>query len=519
MILLKNISKSFGGKVVLKEVNLTIPKKEHIALVGKNGSGKSTLLRILAGLLEPDDGKVENPQGLRVGYFPQEIPKKDQEQTGEQFFNSLLSLNKDKLYGEMGLFFKKLQFSPEKLKQKIEDLSGGEKSKILLMLILKSPADIFLLDEPTNNLDLRGLVVLEEFIDSSQKGFFIVSHDRKVLDRFVESVVEMNDQTNTVEIYHNYSYSEYLHECKMKEQRELDVYNNDQRERKRLEETILLKKQEARKMQRGSKKPRDKDKFVVGFKKDRSKKIASQASTIEKRLKRIKEINRPRQPLPLNLEFDLAERSGDIVFRLEKAKVNYYNFSVGPVDVEIHYGDRVVILGPNGGGKTTLLKLLIGEMKPDSGFNYIGSRVNIGYLSQEIRFNNQEKILGWFLKNTQIDETNVRRILARFGFLQEEVYSKIGRVSPGQRSRLILASLMARKINCLILDEPSNHLDIEVLDRLEGALKIFSGTIVMVSHDRYLIDQIDITKTYLIEEGRINPLLDYHEYQRRILGD
>jgi len=519
MILLKNVNKSFGGKIVLKEINLVIPKKGHVALVGKNGSGKSTLLRIVAGLLEPDDGKVENLQGLKISYFPQEIPENDQDQTGEEFFNSYLSVSVNKIYGEMGLLFKKLQFSPEKLKQKIKVLSGGEKSKILLMLILKSSADIFLLDEPTNNLDLRGLVVLEEFIDSSQKGFFIVSHDRKVLDRFVESVVEMNDKTNTVEIYRNCSYSEYLRECKMKEERELEAYNRYEKERKRLEKTILLKKQEAKKMQKGSKKPRDKDKFVVGFKKDRSKKIASQALTIEKRLKRTEEINRPYQPLPLNLGFDLTERSGNIVFRLEKAKVNYSNFSVGPVDLEIHYGDRVVILGPNGEGKTTLLKLLMREIKPSSGFNYIGSRVNIGYLSQEIRFDNQEKILGWFLKNTQIDETNVRRILARFGFLQEEVYSKIGRVSPGQRSRLILASLMARKINCLILDEPSNHLDLEVLDRLEGALKMFPGTIVMVSHDRYLIDQIGITKTYLIEKGKINPLLDYHEYQRRILGD
>jgi len=303
----------------------------------------------------------------------------------------------------------------------------------------------------------------------------------------------------------------------MKEKQELEAYNNYQKERKRLEETVLLKKQEAKKIQKGSKKPRDKDKFIAGFKKDRSKKIASQASNIEKRLKRIEKINHPRQPLPLNLRFDLVERSVDIVFRLEKVKANYNNFSVGPIDLEIHYGDRIVILGPNGEGKTTLLKLLMGKIRPNSGSSCIGSRVNMGYLPQEVYFDYEEKILDWFLKNTQTDETNVRRILARFGFLREEVYAKIGKVSPGQRSRLILASLMARGINCLILDEPSNHLDIEALNRLEKALKTFSGTIVMVSHDRYLIDQIGVTKTYLIEKGRINTLLDYREYQRRIL--
>jgi len=386
------------------------------------------------------------------------------------------------------------------------------------MLILRSSADIFLLDEPTNNLDLQGLVLLEEFINSSQKGFFIVSHDRKLLNQFVDGVVEMNEQTNAVEIYRNCSYAEYLQERKMKEEHEQEAYQDYLDEKKRLEDTVRLKKQEAQNIQRGPKKPRDHDKFIIGFKKDRSKKITSQAAAIEKRAGQLAELEPPTQPLPLNLRFNLADRSGNIVFRLEDAQVNYPNFTLGPINLEILYGDRVAILGPNGEGKTTLLKLLLEKIKPDSGSSHIGTRVEIGWLPQETTFDYQERIIDYFLKEAPIDESNARRILARFGFPQEKVYAKIGKVSPGQRSRIILAILMARPINCLVLDEPSNHLDPQVLDRLEAAMKDFNGTLVMVSHDRYLIDQVGITKTYLVERGVISPLTDYHEYEKIIIS-
>lgn len=521
MINLKNVSKSFGQQVVLRNVDMAVFEHEFIALVGRNGSGKTTLLKILASILEPDEGKVEMLNGLKVAYFPQEISLDDQKKSGKELLARIMGLAPEKVIGEIGSLFKKLRFSPEKLDSSIELLSGGEKSKLLLMLILSSNADIFLLDEPTNNLDLRGLVILENFIMSSSRGFLIVSHDRKFLERLVVGVIEINDETHNVEIYHPTTYTTYLTERKRKEKKEQELYKDYQNEKERLLETTRKKKQEAIRMARGPKKPRDKDKYIIGFKKDRSKKIASQASSLETRLARLQEIRRPLFRLPLNLRFQFSERSGDVVFRLKDIELNRDHFHLGPLNLEVDYGDHIAIIGPNGEGKTTLLEFLIGKQKPENGngFVHLGSRVNIGYLPQEAGFHSQDNVLKYFLEKTEINESNARRILARFGFSADDIRIKAQDLSPGERSRLILSTLMAREVNCLILDEPTNHLDPEALDRLEEALKNFTGTIVMVSHDRYLIDQISITKTYLMENGKLFPLRDYHDYENLVLSE
>lgn len=512
MISLKSISKSFGNKIVLKGINLTIFEKEKIAFVGKNGSGKSTLLKIIAGLLEPDQGIIEKPKDLKIAYFPQEIPKEEQEKTGEEFLAQKLFIKKDKVRGIISTLFQKLDFPERALKKRIKELSGGEKSKILLMLILKSSADVFLLDEPTNNLDLRGLILLEQFINNSQKGFCIVSHDRKLLEKFAKSVVEIDSQNQKIKTYrHLKSFAQYLQEKKNEERREQEAYEAYIKERQRLEAAVRFKKQEAQSIQKGPTKPRDNDKYVIGFKKDRSKKIASQASSIEKKIGRMEEIEKPRQPLPLNLKFHLAEKSGDIVLRLNKVIFR----SMGPIDLEVSYGDRIVIIGPNGEGKTTLLQIILGLTKIDQGLIQRGSNLKIGYLPQEIQFN-EDKVIDYFLQRTEIDEANARRILARFSFFEEEISSKVLEISPGQRSRLVLATIMAKPINCLILDEPSNHLDSEAINRLEGAIKDFKGTIIMVSHDRYLIDQINANRTVLLEKGKIKELKSYQEYEKSI---
>jgi ATPase subunit of ABC transporter with duplicated ATPase domains len=518
MIHLKNVSKSFGGQVVLKNVNLAVFEREFIALVGRNGSGKTTLLKIMAGILEPDEGEVEMLNGLRVAYFPQEIPEEEQKKTGKELLAEEMGLALEKVVGEIGALLKKLRFPAKKLDSPIETLSDGEKSKLLLMAILSSNADIFLLDEPTNNLDLHGLIVLENFIMSKSSGFIVVSHDRKFLDRLAVGVMEMDDQTHNVEIYHPFTYNAYLKERRRKEEKEWKLYESYEKERRRFLEAARKKKEKASRMARRPKKVRDKDKYVIGFKKDRARKVASQASSIEKRLEHLEEIKRPKRGLPLNLEFRFFERSGDVVFRLNKVEVKYDDFHFGPIDIEVTYGDRIVILGPNGEGKSTFLEILTGNRQPESGRVHIGSRVKVGYLPQKMIFGSQEKVLRYFLEKTGLDQANTRKTLARFGFCADDMSVKINSLSPGERSRFILATLMASEVNCLILDEPSNHLDPEALDRLEEALRQFTGTIIMVSHDRYFIDQVGATKTYLIEHGRLDILRDYHEYENKVLS-
>lgn len=517
MINLKNISKGFNGQIVLQNVNLSVFGQERIALVGANGSGKSTLLKILAGILEPDEGKVEKTSNLKVVYFPQEIPQENLKKTGRELLTQEMGITPERVLGEIGMLCKQLRFPVEKINARAETLSGGEKSKLMLIFILKSQADIFLLDEPTNNLDLQGLILLENFILTDKHGFLIVSHDRKFLDRLVAGVVEMNEEIHNVEIYHHVSYTSYLNERKRREKREQEAYEAYQIEKQRLLETARRKKQEAIKMARGPKQRRDNDKYIVGFKKDRSKKIASRASAIEKQADRLQEVKQHKHRLPLNLRFQFSKRSGNIIFRLKNIEVVRNHFRLGPLDWEVNYGDRIAILGPNGQGKSTLLQILTQERKIDNGFFSIGSMVKIGYLPQETDFKSGEYLLDYFLRTIKINQSDARRILARFGFSTDDIKLSTQDLSSGEKSRLILATLMAQDINCLLLDEPTNHLDPEALDRLEQALKEFSGTIVMVSHDRYLIDQVGITKTCLMENGKLSGLRDYREYEQKII--
>lgn len=513
MITLKNVNKSFDEKIVFKGINLSIFEGEIVALVGPNGSGKSTLLKIMAEIIKPDSGKIEKLLDLKIAYFPQEISSEHQNTTVKNFFAEQLNLNPEKVYGNVADLFGKLELPKEKLNSIIKNLSGGEKSKLMLISIIKSQANIFLLDEPTNNLDLHGLVMLENFINASICGFLIVSHDRKFLEKLAVEIIEINENTKNIETY-SCGYNDYLKTRKNKEKKEIEKYEDYLKEKGRLKETARNTKQEAQKIQKGPKSPRDHDKYITGFKKDRSKKIASHASQIEKRLENLKIVEKPKYHLPLNLEFNFIERSGDLVFSVENAISAQNNFNIGPINLGVNYKDRIVILGPNGGGKSTFLKMLIGDKDIKNGAVRIGSRVKIGYLPQELIFNNQDNIINYFLDNTDIMQSNGRKILARFGFFEDDIKTLVKDLSPGERSRLILATLMAKEVNCLILDEPTNHLDPEALDRLESALKNFQGTIIVVSHDRYFIDQIKTTKTYLMKSGKLLPLKDYHEYEK-----
>jgi ATPase subunit of ABC transporter with duplicated ATPase domains len=504
MLTVQKITKSFGPNLVLKDVSFTLKRGERLGVVGSNGVGKTTLLRIIEGSVKPDLGNIERLGDIRICYIPQEVVPISKTETGRDYlarisgpeFVSVLN------NGECRSILGKLSMDLADLERPINILSGGLKAKIALLPFFLSWADIFLLDEPTNSLDLPGLLFLEQRVVQSPSAFLIVSHDRKFLDRTVSKTIEIDEHYHTVTIYKG-GFSNYLQERNKRILRQWQRYNDYKDEVKRLQESARKQKRLVQRSKSSLKRPRDRDKLSRGYARERSKRVEKSGKFLEKRIERIKKVEKPWVRLPMKLVLEVDERSGDIVFELNKVVRKKQGFFLGPIDLTVNYGMKVAIVGPNGSGKTTLLRLLLGEEVPDSGTIRTGSRVNIGYLPQEFNFNPDETLLAEFLSRSPLDEATGRKLLNRFGLEEVDVGKRIKELSPGERSRLVLVIIMSQRANCLILDEPSSHLDLEALTQLEDALVEYPGTLIVVTHDRYLLDRIPLTATFVLgEEGR-----------------
>ena len=454
MLSLNNISLAFHNQELLKEASLKIAPGERIGLVGENGSGKSTLLKALAGLLEPESGTIERPG--TVSYLAQE-PVDDVS----------------------------------------SHLSGGEKSRLALDNVFSEKADVYLLDEPTNNLDLEALAWLEKKISDSPAAFLIVSHDRKFLDNTVTKIVEIDPFTQSLVVYGgNYSY--FREEKEKALDRERGTRKDHEERVAGLTDSIKEKKGW---VMTGLKNPNttDNDKFLRGVMVDRSTRIFRTAKKLEKQLEK----ERDEAPLKrrteqtLDFEFLPAERSGTVVFEATDVIKKFSTKTIGPVSAHIEWGDRVAITGPNGSGKTTFLEMLAGGMPSDGGSISRTANLSIGYLRQKPLVD-EKTPLESMPSSTREEITKSRHMLARFGFTDTSVNKQIRLLSPGERSRLILALLVVTQPNCIILDEPSNHLDTEALEALEKAIQSFEGTTIVVSHDRYFLERLRANRVIAI---------------------
>lgn len=457
IISITNLSKSFDNFAVFKHADFSIQQGEKIGLVGSNGSGKSTLLKILNGSIKPDEGSVSISKGSDIGYIPQEFDA--------------------------------------------DNLSGGEKTKKALAKIFSSQNDLLLLDEPTNNLDIEGLETLEKFVKESDKTFLVVSHDREFLDRTVNRIFEIDEVDKKLRIYDG-NFSSYLQARNARIEKEWAEYNDSVENKKRLEKTVEEKLRRADEISR-SKLP-DNDKMQGKTKVEWGQRIFQRgAKLLKNRLENTEILEKPKEFLPLNINFEVGERSGDKVLELVSVIKKMPSETLGPINLLIQYGDKILITGENGSGKTTLLKMIMGEVFPDSGEIKHGTNLKIGYLPQQEDFISEAKVKDEFIRHTKIEEGLSRRILNRFKLSTDDVNKKIKDLSSGERSRLIIATIMAQKVNCLILDEPSNHLDLQALESLEYAVKNFEGTLILVSHDRYFIKQIKPLKSFIIENGKL----------------
>jgi ATP-binding cassette, subfamily F, member 3 len=494
IISVTNLSKSFDNFAVFKHVDFSVQQREKIGLVGSNGSGKSTLLKILKGLVKPDKGNVTISKGVDIGYIPQEFDA-DKNCLVKDILKTELNQS------EIISILEKLKIGESMLNRPIGKLSGGEKTRVALARIFLSKHDFLLLDEPTNNLDIGGLELLEKFVKESDKTFLIVSHDREFLDRTVNRIFEIDEVDRKLRIY-NGNFSSYLQARYARIEQEWSVYSDSVENRKRLEKTVEEKLKRADEI--GRSELRDKDKMQGKTKIEWGQRIFQRgAKLLKNRLENIEVIEKPKEFLPLNINFEVEERSGDKVLELVSVTKKMPNQLLGSIDLLIQYGDKILITGENGSGKTTLLKMIMGQTPPDSGEIKYGTNLKIGYLPQQEYFVSEAKVKDEFVRHTKVEEGLARKILNRFKLSTEDVNKKVKDLSSGERSRLIIATIMAQKVNCLILDEPSNHLDLQALESLEYAVKNFKGTLILVSHDRYFIKQIALLKSFVIENGKI----------------
>jgi ATPase subunit of ABC transporter with duplicated ATPase domains len=441
-----DITKSHGVDVVLDGVSLVVPPRARIGVVGPNGAGKTTLLRVLAGLEEPDAGRVtRTPRDVTVRYLAQQ-----RERPG---------------------------------------LSGGEAARAALREIFDADDDVLLLDEPTNDLDFDGLALLERFVARTPASIVVVSHDRAFLERTVDRVVEFEAETRRIREFAG-NWSDYERAREAARRAHEDAFERYTAERDRFEALRRTRQGQARRA--GSRKLA---RETGGADRRGTHALSSKVRAAERALERLEEVEKPWQPWRLQLAFPALARGGDVVARLDHAVVRLGDFAVGPVSVELRHGDRVAIVGPNGSGKTTLLRALLGELPLESGTRHVGPSTRLGVLEQDRSFfERDEPLLEPFVERTGQTQEAARTLLAKFALGADEVTRPARSLSPGERTRATLALLAAQGANALILDEPTNHLDLEAIEELERALEGYEGTVVLVTHDRRFLEAFAATE-------------------------
>jgi ATP-binding cassette subfamily F protein 3 len=527
MLTVNSITKSFATQTVLSQVSFTLNRGERIALVGANGSGKTTLLRILASEEKADSGRVSfTAPGIRLGYLPQgqalppgetvgayigrqqgdlhalegrlaEISALMATRPGDpaleaEFDHTLEELNRaaaesrsiPQVMAGLGLG----DIPPERM---AEALSGGQKTRLALAGLLLAGPNLLLLDEPTNHLDLDMLEWLENWLLDFRGAALVVSHDRAFIDHVSTSILELDAFTHTLRRYDG-NYSDYMDRKRAEFERQREAFSDQREEVGKLKAAAEHLHSIAR-FKRGGKADNG-DKFAKGFFANRSLNTVARARQIEDRIERLntgERIDKPRPPRGLKIEFEGVPESSRRVVLMENLAVGYAGKAVlGGLNRAVRYGERLVVSGPNGCGKTTLLRTAAGQLPPVEGLLTLGSAVVPGYMAQ-----GQEDLdpsatpLSLLLTLTGWSETAARTFLSKYLFEGDDVFTPVPKLSYGERTRLSLAALVGQGCNLLLLDEPLNHLDIPAKTRFEEALSVYSGTIIMVTHDRYFIER------------------------------
>jgi ATPase subunit of ABC transporter with duplicated ATPase domains len=533
------VAAAFADRTLFSGLSLTVAPGDVVGLVGANGAGKSTLLRILAGVDAPAAGTVTlSPADAVVGWLPQETERRPGEDVAAHLarrtgvtaaqraldaaadalatgapgaddaystaFDRWMALGAADLDERTGQVLHDLGLDVD-VSHPMTGLSGGQAARVGLAALLLSRFDVLLLDEPTNDLDLDGLERLEAFVRAQRSGIVVVSHDREFLARCVTSVVELDLAQQQVSV-HGGGYDSYLEERAREKAHARQEYEEYADRRSALEQRGRTQRAWMEKGVRNAmRKASDPDKFVRNFHREGSEKQAAKARQTDRMIERLEEVTEPRKEWQLQYEIAAAPRGSSVAATLRGAVVRRGPFTLGPVDLQLDAGDRVAVTGPNGAGKTTLLAALLGRVPLDEGTASLGPSVAVGEVDQaRAVLDSPLPLVEAF--GAQVPDWpagEVRTLLAKFGLRAAHVLRPAASLSPGERTRSALALLQARGVNLLVLDEPSNHLDLPAIEQLESALDAYPGTLLLVTHDRRMLDAVRVTRRWVVEAGTV----------------
>ncbi|MDG4804537.1 ABC-F family ATP-binding cassette domain-containing protein [Micromonospora sp. WMMD980] len=538
-LIAKDLTAGHGDRLLFEDLSLVVAPGDVVGLVGVNGAGKSTLLRTLAGLQPRERGSVAlNPPGATVGYLPQEPERRPGEtvrdflsrRTGVTAAQAALDAATEALTaGAAGAddayamaLERWLDLGGADLDERAEQvaaelgldvgldhptvgLSGGQAARAGLASLLLSRYDIFLLDEPTNDLDLAGLDRLERFVTGLRAGSVLVSHDREFLTRTVNRIVELDLHQRQVNHYGG-GYAAYLEEravARRHAREEFEEYADtkaDLEARARTQRAWMEKG-----VKNARRKATDNDKVGRKFRAEATEKQAAKAKQTARLIERLEVVEEPRKEWELRMEIAAAPRAGAVVASLRGAVVRRGGFTLGPVDLQVDWADRVAITGANGSGKSTLLAALLGRLPLDEGHAALGPGVVVGEVDQArgLFLGDQPLLDAFAAAVPDLAPADVRTLLAKFGLRADHVLRPAATLSPGERTRAALALLQGRGVNLLVLDEPTNHLDLAAIEQLESALASYPGTLLLVTHDRRMLDAVSVNRRLRVTDGRI----------------
>ncbi|MQY19050.1 Energy-dependent translational throttle protein EttA [Nocardia sp. RB20] len=538
----RGLSAGHGERVLFDDLDLILAPGDVIGLVGVNGAGKSTLLRMLAEGNASEGQIALSPPDATVGYLAQEPERVPGEtvleflsrRTGVAAAQRLMDTAAERLAeapddadeysaalerwlalggadldqraqevaAELGL----IESLPQGLDTPMTGLSGGQAARAGLASVLLSRFDILLLDEPTNDLDLDGLDRLEQFVSGVRVPLMVISHDREFLARTVNRIVELDLAQQQVGVYDG-GYEAYLAEREIARRHAREAYEDYADTKAGLQARATMQRNwlehGVRNARRKAK--NDSDKAGRKMRAESTEKQASKMRQTQRRIERLDVVEEPRKEWELRMEIAAAPRSGSVVATVTGARLTRGDFTLGPVTAQVDWGDRIVLTGANGAGKSTLLAMLLGKIAPDTGTATLGSAVAVGEVDQA---------RGLFRGDTSLADTfgaevpdwpeaEVRTLLAKFGLRGPHVLRANDTLSPGERTRAALALLQARGVNLLILDEPTNHLDLPAIEQLEQAIESFTGTLILITHDRRMLDTVRATRRWRIEDGQL----------------